>query len=669
MCGLAALVGEQAVRVGALPPMLDAIRHRGPDDAGWVAFGGPSLSPRIGGCMDTPAACYEAALPYAPAANAELPQDATLALGHRRLAILDVSPTGHQPMCYAGGRLWIVFNGEIYNHESLRRELESRGHSFVSTSDTEVILASYAEWGANCLARLDGMFSFVLVDRDSQTLFAARDRLGIKPLYYWVSPERTLALASEIKQFAVLPGWCPTVNGQRAYDFLAWSILDHTDETLFQGVYQLPPGTSLKLKLGNPLPFGAGERIATEQWYRLKGLPFEGTFDEAAIAFREKFEDSVRSHLRADVPVGSCLSGGLDSSSIVCMTKSILRDESASTAQHVFSSCSRIKRFDERDYVEEVVRKTGVTAHYLYPAPGELFDRLDQLTWHQDEPFGSTSIFAQWSVFAQARLSGIKVMLDGQGADEQLAGYPIFFGANFARLLRQMRWMELIREMRSASRLHGYGTTWTARYLVNALLPQGVRDAIRSVAGRQTAAPGWLDSARLGAATRDPFRTRLEGPLSIQSLSLQQLSGSNLQMLLHWEDRDSMAHSIEARVPFLDHNLVEFVLGLPDDFKISRGVTKRVLREGLRDVLPEAIRNRMGKLGFATPEEDWVKQEQPERFRQAVVDAVKTCRGILRTDALKYADDVIAGRRPFDFAVWRMISFARWVDRFDIRLP
>lgn len=669
MCGIAALVGGRPVQLGELNQMLDAIRHRGPDDAGWVAFGGQTYFPHIGGGADTPAACYAAALPYAPKVNAEAPQDATLALGHRRLAILDVSPTGHQPMCYGDGRFWIVFNGEIYNHEPLRRELETQGHSFVSTSDTEVILAAYAAWGADCLARLDGMFAFVLVDRVAQTLFAARDRLGIKPLYYWVSPEGTLALASEIKQFSVLPGWCPTVNGQRAYDFLVWSILDHTDETLFRGVFQLPPGTSMQLSLGSPLPVGVDGRIAVNQWYRLSGLPYQGTFAKAAKTFREKFEDSVRSHLRADVPVGSCLSGGLDSSSIVCMANVILRDETASASQHVFSSCSRIKRFDEREYVEEVVRQTGVAAHYLYPDLNDLFEQLDQLTWHQDEPFGSTSIFAQWSVFAHARRSGVKVMLDGQGADEQLAGYPIFFGANVAQLLRQMRWMELIREMRSASGLHGYGMTWAARYLVNAFLPQRVKDSIRTMAGRQTAAPRWLDSTRLGAVTCDPFRKRSEAPLSIQSLSLQQLTGSNLQMLLHWEDRDSMAHSIEARVPFLDHNLVEFVLGLPDDFKISRGITKRVLREGLREVLPDAIRNRMTKLGFATPEEHWVKQEQPKRFRQAVAAAVETCRGILRADALTFADDVIAGRRPFDFAVWRMISFARWVDRFGVRLP
>ena len=257
----------------------------------------------------------------------------------------------------------------------------------------------------------------------------------------------------------------------------------------------------------------------------------------------------------------------------------------------------------------------------------------------------------------------------GRAPTSSLPGTRFFFGANFARLLGQMNFMELIREMRAASQLHGYGATWAARYLVNALLPQGLRDAIRALAGRETAVPGWLDVARLGAIPRDPFRMSSAGPLSIHSLSLQQLTGSNLQMLLHWEDRDSMAHSVEARVPFLDHKLVEFVLGLPDDFKIYRGVTKRVLREGLRDVLPEVIKNRMSKLGFATPEEHWVKQEQPERFRQAVADAVETCSGILRADALRFTDDVIAGRRPFDFSVWRMISFARWIDRFGLRLP
>lgn len=647
--------------------MLQLIRHRGPDDEGWVAVGESGMA--VGGGRDTPLECFASALPYAPCQGAVVPADAWLAIGHRRLSILDVSPGGHQPMSYRNGRYWVAFNGEIYNHDELRRTLEALGHRFISHSDTEVLLASYAEWGQDCLPRFQGMFSFVLVDRVAKTFFAARDRFGIKPLYYWVSPFGTLAFASEIKQFTALPGWSPVINGQRAYDFLAWSILDHTDETLFQGVYQLLPGTSIHLDLSRPLAVSPGTRLASDQWYRLAGADFDGSFDTAATLFRDHFEDAVRAHLHADVPVGSCLSGGLDSSSIVCMANRILVRDTGSADQHVFSSCAKVKRFDEREYIEEVVRSTSVAPHYLYPDLDDLFGQLDELTWHQDEPFGSTSIYAQWSVFAAARSSGVKVMLDGQGADELLAGYPIFFGANYARLLRQGRWLALAHEIRETTRLHGYGAVWAARYLANTCLPQGLRDALRALSGKATATPAWLDVGRLGATPRDPFRAAASGPMSVRSLSLQQLQGSNLQMLLHWEDRDSMAHSIEARVPFLDHRLVEFVVGLPDGHKIADGVTKRVLREGLRGVLPERIRTRMSKLGFATPEEHWVCRDQPDRFRRAVADAVSVCGGLLTPAARDFAEEVIASRRPFDFSIWRMISFARWVDVFSVRLP
>ncbi|WP_043702500.1 asparagine synthase (glutamine-hydrolyzing) [Tepidimonas taiwanensis] len=667
MCGLAALFGTGNQPLPSIQAMLDVIRHRGPDDEGWVAFEGGNLAATCGGGADTPTVCYAADLPYAPVSGTTVPEGARVALGHRRLSILDVSPGGHQPMSYGGGRYWIVFNGEIYNHPELRRELEASGHRFVSRSDTEVLLAAYAEWGSGCLARLEGMFAFVLVDRVEATLFAARDRFGIKPLYYWVAPDRCLAFASEIKQFSVLPGWRAVVNGQRAYDFLAWGILDHTDETMFRGVYQLRPGTSVRIDLKQPPAAAPAGRLVQHEWYRLAGSPFTGGLEEAASGFRERFEASVRAHLQADVPVGSCLSGGLDSSSVVCVMNELLRQGGVQERQHAFSSCSAIARFDEREYVEEVVRHTGVEAHCVYPDLARLFDELDRITWHQDEPFGSTSIFAQWSVFALAADSGVKVMLDGQGADEQLAGYQGYHGALYASLFRQLRWIELWREIRAAKQMHGHGPLWAMKYLADALLPDALRYPLRAMIGTETAASAWLDLDLLGAEPLNPYHGEEGAALSIAELSYRQLTKSNLQMLLHWEDRDSMAHSIEARVPFLDHRLVEFVLGLPDQFKIHRGVTKRVLREGLRGVLPEAIRMRMSKLGFATPEEHWIRVEAPERFRKALKTAVDQSHGILHPRALSYLEDVITGQRVFSFLPWRMISFGAWMDCYGVK--
>jgi asparagine synthase (glutamine-hydrolysing) len=668
MCGIAALIGTSIACANQLTAMLDVIQHRGPDDEGWVAFANDELTPTAGGGRDTPVASYSSGMPYAPKINVNMPTGVRAALGHRRLSILDVSPAGHQPMCFEDRRFWITFNGEIYNHAALRIELAAIGHNFVSHTDTEVVLAAYAEWGESCLERLDGMFAFVIVDHIQSKVFAVRDRFGIKPLYYWIAPDRTLAFASEIKQFTVLPGWRALLNGQRTYDFLAWGILDHTDETLFKGVYQLPPGCSIGLDLKRPLTVQPLTPLPHQKWYNLTACHSAAEIDEAGQKFKQLFKTAVEAHLQADVTVGSCLSGGLDSSAIVCLVAEYLDKNSRVTGQHTFSACSNVARFDEREYIEVVVNQTSATPHYITPALDGLFDKLNDITWFQDEPFGSSSIYAQWSVFELAAKSGIKVMLDGQGADEQLAGYDGYYGALNSSLFKRFKWIELFKEMRAVKATHGRSLFWGLRYIADNLLPSGLRYRARALIGRETAVPAWLDVKRLKVTPNDPYRGG-EGPAwSIYELSMRQLTRSNLQMLLHWEDRDSMAHSIEARVPFLDHRLVEYNLGLSDACKLHRGISKRVLREGLRDVLPSKIRARMSKLGFATPEEVWVREDAPEKFRSAVREAISASKGILRPEAIQFAEDIIQGHRNFDFTLWRMISFAAWIKVFDVEL-
>lgn len=664
MCGIGAIYSpHRSLGPGLLQAVQLAVRHRGPDDEGVVCFHGADAAPSTYGGPDTPHDAYLSSLPYAPA-RGPIEGGAHLALTHRRLSILDLSASGHQPMCSADRTCWIVHNGEIYNYIELREELKATGHAFASQSDTEVILAAYRAWGRDCLSRFNGMFAFVLFDRRRNRLFAARDRFGVKPLYYWVSPDGIFAFASEIKQFTVLPGWRPKVNGQRAYDFLNWQMLDHTDETLFEGVFQLRGGELLDLDLGSgALPASApGGRLPAYRWYELHPRPFPGSLAEAGLEFRRLFTDSVQLRLRADVPVGSCLSGGLDSSSIVCVMNELLRAQDTHTLQKTFSACSTVKRFDEREFIDEVVRHTATDAHFVSPRLDELFGTLDRITWHQDEPFASTSIYAQWQVFKLAAGNQVKVMLDGQGADEQLAGYPNYFAPRFGGLFRGLRWMRLWREVTAAQRLHGYPFAWGLSQALNNALPEFLRQPLRRLAGMASIYTPWLDMDRLGAVPRDPFlASGAARSHSVRAMSYSQLTAAALPMLLHWEDRDSMAHSIEARVPFLDYRLVEFVLGLPDEYKIADGMTKRVLREATRGLLPERVRNRIDKMGFVTPEEVWLREENPGLFRAALAEAMDVSCGILKPDVTNRLERMIAGRVPFSFLVWRCISFGSWL--------
>jgi asparagine synthase (glutamine-hydrolysing) len=671
MCGIAAILGSPPGGIEhAARSMGDAVRHRGPDDEGFV-FLARGSAPQVFGGPDTPPACYGSGLPYATAAPLRegAAPGAEIALIHRRLAIVDVSAAGHGPMSYAGDRVWITYNGEVYNFVELRAELEALGHAFRSHTDTEVILAAWREWGRDFLSRLNGMFAFVLVDLDRRTFLAARDRWGIKPLYTWTSPLGFTAFASEIKQFAALPGWTPRVNGQRAYDFLNWRVTDHTEQTLFAGVHQLRGGevfeTTWPADEGGPTRFPPGEPLPVRRWYSVRPAPFRGSAADAAEEFRHLLTDAVRLRLRADVPVGSCLSGGLDSSAIVCTMDRLLR-EGGGGVQKTFSACSEDPRFDERRWIETVVGATAVEPHYVYPSMDGLFEDLDALAWHQDEPFASTSIYAQWEVFRLARANGVVVMLDGQGADEQLAGYHTFFPPRWAGLLKAGHLRTLRRELAAAERLHGY-SAWTAsKQMLNILLPGPARRLGRRFAARTALSPGWLDTASLNAAPGDPFAERGQTTSSVEALSVVQLTATNLQMLLHWEDRDSMAHSVESRIPFLDYRLVEFVLGLPTEYKISDGITKRVLREGMRGVLPEPVRGRMDKMGFLTAEEAWVRERAPERFRAAVRDAVEVSDGILRPEAMTKFDRTISGAEPWEPFAWRIISFGAWMRRFGV---
>lgn len=636
MCGIWISVGPQPSE-----KYLDIISHRGPDGHGLEVF-------------DSPAG--------------------PVTLGHRRLAIIDTSDAGLQPMAYAGRRFWLVFNGEIYNYRELRDELAAKGHTFHTHSDSEVLVAAYAQWGEACLERFVGMFAFAIFDRETQTLFLARDRFGIKPLYYANTGEG-IAFASEIKQLLTLPGLARRGNVARLFDFVSSGMTDHTNETLFADIFQLRGGEKLTLSLTSPV---AAQLVKPVRWYR---LPEPGSVRlsaaDAADRFRELLDSSVGLHLRSDVPVGSCLSGGLDSSAIVSLASRRLIAESVGGHMHTISACYAEKRVDERPFMESVVNQWQCRPHYIYPRYEDAFDLAEKITWHQDEPYGSTSIFAQWSVFSEAHANGITVMLDGQGADEQLAGYHGGYAFHMNMLLEQRRYAELWQTLRERQRDLDVPMKSQLLSLFGPKLPP----IVRSILSRQAAVvtgsgPNWLDSEAFAtlAPVKGAFATALDRdglpPVTdIGGLCQAMVQATNLPMLLKYEDRNSMAHSIEARVPFLDHRLVEFTIGLGNDHKMRGSETKSVLRHAMRGIMPDMICDRRDKLGFTTPEQEWFRGP----LRGAILDGVEATLARFPTllnaeGTRKRVNDALDGRGEVDFTLWRIVNLGIWGKVFNVTL-
>ena len=629
MCGIAAIIGGTDLYNynHILHKMTDIIDHRGPDCDGHVSL-----------------------------------LDDLILLGHRRLSILDLSKLGAQPMSYREN-YWITYNGEIYNYKELKTELMRYGYEFKSNTDTEVILAAYDYWGRDCLNRFNGMWAFILVDLTARKVFISRDRFGVKPLYYWKNADGAIAIASEIKQFSVFPDWNAVVNGQRVYDYLRWGQIDHMSETMFRNVMQIRAGEAAELDIDT---LDKMSELPVYTWYRLSEKINEIDDERDAIdTFYELFLDSIKLRLRSDVKVGSCLSGGVDSSSIVCVVNELLKQNGSSDRQCVVSAYSKIKKYDESLYAKAVLNERDITSYFTYPEFNELFDVLENMVWHQDEPFGSTSIFAQWRVFDISKQNGLKVMLDGQGADEQLAGYHSFFAPYFTSLLKSCSFMKLCREIISSHTVHGYSVLFAIKGILSELMPETVCNLYRTYGSKNDIAPSWINMEKINALPINPVIQSGAKTDSIKEMSISQMTYSNLQKLLHWEDRDSMAHSIESRLPFLDYRLVEFVLGLPDSNKIKNGVTKSILRESMKGILPELIRGRMDKMGFVTPEEYWVRSN-PDVFLAELKNAVRNSKGILTEQCIVRFNEIISDKRPFDGTIWRMICLGKWVDRFGV---
>jgi asparagine synthase (glutamine-hydrolysing) len=634
MCGIAGIIALDGFDPRSLIAMTQMISYRGPDGYGFAFFDVRSNS--VGEC-------------YHNREGSPALQKPSLGLGARRLAILDLSELGLQPMQIENGDYWITYNGEIYNYLEIRDELEGKGESFRTHTDTEVILRAYRQWGPSCVNRFNGMWAFAIWDRKQRRLFCSRDRFGVKPFYYFIFDSQ-IVFGSEIKQILAYPGVPRTANESIVLPYLEQGIQDHSENTFFAGIRQLLPGHSMTVDLAKP-----SISVEMARYWELPIKPEEDMPEKEVIEqFLMHLQRAVNWRLRSDVPVGSCLSGGLDSSSVVMLASKAGR----ATEFHSFSSCYDEPSIDERRFIQEVVSSAGVTPHYVFPQAEGFWDELSRLIWHQDEPVGSTSVYAQWCVMREARKQGIPVLLDGQGGDEALCGYRKFYFFYLWHLLKHAdpRFVsEGIAWVRNSD-----GTLWSWNH---------AKRYVSSISGRN-------GSMRARVCSPDMENNNHQLPIhnigpgtSLRERQRDDLSYWSIPALLHYEDRDSMAHSIEARVPMLDYELVQFAVNCPPSFKLRDGWTKWILRQALRGILPEPVRLRRSKLGFATPQKQWLRQDLRGMIRSVIHQSELKMSRILSINKVREQFDAFLSNRSgclTEVEAFRVLNLELWARVFEV---
>jgi asparagine synthase (glutamine-hydrolysing) len=561
MCGVCGIVNfdGSSPDQAAISLMMTRLQHRGPDDHGSFA------APGIG-------------------------------LGFVRLSIVDLSSAGHQPMTVRAGRYTIAFNGEVYNHAELREELEAKGIRFISKTDTEVVVQAFAEWGVTALTRFNGMFAFAIYDAREQALFLARDRFGVKPLYY-LQGAGQLAFASEIQALlGVLAGSQIGVDDQAVFDYLAFERVDPGDGTFYTGIRKLPAGHYLELRSGT---------ISKHRWYRLAdniGNAFEDPEE-----YRELFASAVRYTTRGDVPIGVSLSGGLDSSSIVGTLIHGLGRRDFPTFSAVYGAG---ERGDESRYIHEFSPLLA-NMHEVKPSAHSLFEDLPAFVRAQGEPVTRTGPYAQYKVMELAQRH-VKVTLEGQGADEVLAGYHPLLGFYYRALFLGFKWQTLAREFIATHRAGGSLTGFSAA--ARGLAPSALQ--AKASVTKHALAPDFI--ARYLPTSTVPGLFMM--PVDLRGALINMVE-HKLEHLLKWTDLNSMRFSIESRVPFLDHRLVERTLALHPSWVVRNGLTKYVLREAMAGFVPPAILARRDKVGFGTPEAEWFRAPA---FRTLIGDLLQS---------------------------------------------
>jgi asparagine synthase (glutamine-hydrolysing) len=603
----------------------DALHHRGPNDHGLCSFA---------------------------------VTNGTLFFGHTRLSIIDLSPGGHQPMQSANDRYTIVFNGEVYNYRELRQELQVLGHTFHSDSDTEVLLACWTQWGADCLKRMLGMFAFAVFDKQTECVTLVRDAFGIKPLFF-AHTDFGLVFASEMGALLSLLDVDPEPNAQRAYDYLIHQVQDSGFDTFVKGVHHVPPAHWLKVNLSQT------KLSSFDRWWNPSIRQTSTlTFEDAAECLRELFLDSVKLHLRSDVPLGVALSGGVDSSAIACAVRHL----EPGMELHTFSFIAESSNHSEEPWIDLINGHVNAIPHKVSINPNDLNTDISDLIDTQGEPFCTTSMYAQYRVFRAAREAGITVVLEGQGADELLAGYQGYQGQRMRSLLELRDLFGMTRFARQWRQWPGRERHSPWRSLLGQILPDNLYRATQSWVGIQTI-PEWMDSEalkRLQISTRPArlARTPEARGRRVAEVLLRSMREDGLPSLLRYGDRNAMRFSIENRVPFLTLPIAEFVLSLPEDYLIAKdGETKSVFRAAMRGIVPDAVLDRRDKVGFETPMGDWVREGLISQTSKQESRLVSGLDFIKPNELRAILAEVVDGKRLCTPKDWRLINLMVWANQ------
>jgi len=596
MCGISGIVSlSKPLQSDLIRKMNQVQRLRGPDDEGVFGY---NIQNKRGYNFYT----SESQIKKGYNLNDQI-DGLNIYFGHRRLSVIDTTSAGHQPMEYKSGELVIVFNGEIYNYKELKIDLIRKGHVFKTNTDTEVILASYNEWGENCCKYFNGDWAFCILDIKRNSLFLSRDRNSIKPIYYYYNYDlKLLAFASEIKALFQLPFVSRSINKETCFEFLISGISDHSKETMFNEIKQLESGNNMTINLESL-------RLKNKQYYKLEYCASFGTYSKRkafsyADNIRELLIDSVRLRLRADVPIGTCLSGGLDSSSIAVIINKLMREEGMTSEQigekqKTFTASYPHDPIDETKYVSLLVKQLNTDSYFTYPTDKKFVKVVEKMIWNQDEPFGDPSIYAQYEVMKLAS-SYVTVILDGQGGDELFGGYNHFKTAYFSQLINNRMVDKFFNEMLNMFKKHN-----SVKQLIRELkglpmflLPMKIKTMLYLFWNKNRNKDynrGFCNNTRMVYPYVSSFTPNLNSCLYFFQAKY------NLPRLLHYEDRNSMYFSLESRTPFTDYRLADYVFSIPAVYKFNDGWSKWLLRLAMRDMLPKEILWRKSKIGFEVP--------------------------------------------------------------------